>query len=71
MQILKFKTSVKNGIIHVPKRLQKQVPDRAQIIIFPEVSQPKDDFIAYLMKHPLRIPDFQPLKREEIYDRTL
>ncbi len=71
MKILKFKASVKDGIIRIPKQLRKQAPTRAQIIIFPEISQPKDDFIAHLLKHPLRIPDFQPLKREEIYDRTL
>ncbi|NOZ71345.1 MAG: hypothetical protein GXP38_05435 [Chloroflexi bacterium] len=71
MQILKFKASVKNGIIRVPKQFQKQLPDRVQIIIFPEASKHKEDFIAQLLKHPLHIPDFQPLRREEIYDRTL
>ena len=71
MQILKFKASVKNGVIHIPKQFQQQLPERVQIIIFPETTRPKDDFIAHLLNHPLRVPDFQPLKREEIYDRAL
>lgn len=29
-----------------------------------------DNFIDYLLDHPLSIPDFTPLTREEIYDRN-
>ncbi len=70
MQALKFKATVKNGMIRIPERYQDQIPDQVRVIIFPERRSPGDDFIADLLAHPLYRPGFRPLKREEIHDRS-
>lgn len=35
-----------------------------------EAKTPSPGFLQHLLDNPLQIPDFKPLKREEIYDRN-
>jgi len=75
MQALKFKASVKDGMIRIPTRYRAQVPAKVKIILFPlidqEKEQKKDDFIGYLLANPLIKPGFRPFSREELHGRSL
>ncbi len=69
MYAIEFQTHVKDGTIQIPPQYQDQLQDNVRVIILVEPSSPAHTFIDQLLAQPLRIPDFQPLSREEIYAR--
>lgn len=70
MQIIEFRTKVKNGIIQIPARFKDQLAEDVQVILISKSeksSQP--DIIDELMSHPLQVKRFKPLTRDEAYTR--
>lgn len=72
MTTIEFQTRIDNGSIVIPERFRERI--RGTVHVKVEVEEveasEEDDFITYLMHNPLHIPDFKPLTRDEIYDRT-
>ncbi len=70
MFAIEFQTTVKNGIIEIPRQYLRNLPNRVRVILLvEEASQTTTDFIDQLLAHPVRVKDFRPLTREEIYAR--
>ena len=71
MHILKFEASVRNGLIQIPDKYREQIPERVKIILFPKERRAQEDYVTWLLDHPLQAPGFRPLSREEIHERAL
>ncbi len=70
MYAVEFRTKMTDGIIRVPERYRKKMRNSVKVILLAEdTSDTSSDMIGQLLAYPLRLPDFIPLKREEIYDR--
>ncbi|MEM2057206.1 MAG: hypothetical protein QXO76_02975 [Thermoproteota archaeon] len=70
MQAIEFQTTIKNGIIEIPRQYLKNLSDRVRVILLVEQT-PKTtmNLIDQLLAHPVRVQGFRPLTREEIYAR--
>lgn len=70
MQAIEFQTTIKNGIIEIPRQYLKNLSDRVRVILLVEQA-PKTtvNLIDQLLAHPVRVQDFRPLTRQEIYAR--
>jgi|GEM_PF-397046 len=73
MQAVEFKTKTKKGVIEIPSELKISPDKEIKVIIMYEDNLTTDrdirkgDFISELLANPLKIADFKPLHREEIY----
>ena len=71
MYAFEFKTKIKNGMIEIPERFRKSLKDNVKVILLAEyLTDTSSDIIEELLNSPLKITDFIPFKREEIYDRS-
>lgn len=71
MYAVEFRTKVKNGVIKIPEKYMKKLKYSVKVILLTEDTDDTTcDMIENLLKSPLKIPDFRPFKREEIYDRS-
>ncbi|MEM4203659.1 MAG: hypothetical protein QXS54_06285 [Candidatus Methanomethylicaceae archaeon] len=70
MQAIEFQTTIKNGIIEIPRQYLKNLFNRVRVILLVEQT-PKTttNLIDQLLAHPVRVQGFRPLTREEIYAR--
>lgn len=70
MLAIEFQTTVKNGIIEVPRQHLRNLTNRVRVILLVE-EPPKTtmNFIDQLLVHPMHVKGFRPLTREEIYAR--
>jgi len=68
MHAIEFQTTIKNGIIEIPRQYLRNLSNRVRVILLVEQT-PKTtvNFIDQLLAHPVRVPGFRPLTREEIY----
>jgi len=70
MYAAEFRTRIKNGIIEVPEVYKKRFKTNVKVIILAdEKAESPSDIIDELLRSPVKMPNFIPLKREEIYDR--
>lgn len=74
MKAVEFQTIVENGSIEIPPDLQGQIVGPVRVIVLTEEKQSKepnnlDDAIGRLLANPIRLAAFEPLTREQIYDR--
>lgn len=69
MYAIEFQTTIKNGIIEIPRRYLKNLSNRVRVILLIEETPNKTsvNFIDQLLAHPVRVEGFRPLTREEIY----
>ena len=72
MTTIEFQTRIDNGSILIPEQFRDQIKGSARVtvVIDENVTGEAEDFIQYLMRNPLHIPDFKPMTRDEIYDRN-
>lgn len=72
MTTIEFQTRIDNGSILIPEQFRERIKGIARITVEIEEDAPgkEEDFIQYLMRNPLEIPDFKPMTRDEIYDRN-
>ena len=71
MQAIEFKTKIKNGKIVIPEKFRKKLEENVKVIVLSEeYATEASNIIDDLIKSPLKIKNFQPMTREEIYDRT-
>jgi|YNPNPStandDraft_1061719.scaffolds.fasta_scaffold08828_3 hypothetical protein len=71
MLAIEFQTTVKNGIIEIPRQYLGNLTDRVRVILLVEET-PKTtvNFIEHLLAHPVQVKGFRPLTRQEIYARS-
>lgn len=70
MYAIEFRAKIKNGVIEIPPRHRDQLKDEVRVIILSEEREPQGNMIERLFNSPLRLRDFKPLSREEIYGRS-
>lgn len=71
MYAIEFKTKIKNGMIEIPEKFRRKLKDNVKVILLTDyVMDKSSDIIEELLESPLKISDFRPYKREEIYDRS-
>ncbi|MFQ6016068.1 MAG: hypothetical protein ACE5NP_11580 [Anaerolineae bacterium] len=70
MYAIEFQTTVKNGIIEIPRKYLKNITNRVRVILLvEETSKTTVNFIDQLLAQPVRVEGFHPLTREEVYAR--
>lgn len=70
MQAVEFQTTIKNGTIEIPQNLRDQIGSRVRVIVLSvEHRTTATTAIDELLAHPVKVPGFQPLTREEAHAR--
>ena len=69
MYAVEFDTNVKNGIINIPEEYKDRFKERVRVILMAEEETIATNFIDELLEKPVKEADFQPMNREEIYER--
>ena len=71
MYAVEFRAKIKDGIIEIPKEYINKLKDNVKVIILSEEEHEISvDIIDSLINSPIKIKNFKPLLREEIYDRN-
>lgn len=68
MEAIEFKTKIKNGIIQIPKKYKQRTGNTVKVIIISEQGTKQADIIDKLLANPIKLKDFSPFLREEIYE---
>lgn len=69
MQAVEFRTSIKNGAIHVPEEFRNKIRGQVRVILLTdEYEATRPNLIDHLLENPLKIDDFSPLSRNDIYE---
>ncbi|GAB6058429.1 hypothetical protein [Desulfonatronum parangueonense] len=70
MQAIEFKTKIKDGCIYIPERYKNKISSNVKVILLTEQTMDDDmDFIDEIIKNPIKLNSFVPLKRDAIYER--
>ncbi len=69
MEVIEFKTRIKNGNIIIPEKYKTKTADSVKVIIISEKIIKREDIIDNLLENPIKIHNFSPFSRKEIYDR--
>ncbi len=70
MYAFEFQAKPKNGRIEIPVEYQDKISGTVRVIILSsEHSVGAAGMIDRLLERPLEIEDFEPLTREEVYER--
>lgn len=70
MYAIEFKAKIKNGIIYIPKEYRDKLQENVKVIVLKDEEEGKSaNMIDRLFEAPLKINNFRPLLREEIYER--
>ncbi|MDD3827090.1 MAG: hypothetical protein PHY79_14080 [Anaerolineae bacterium] len=75
MYTIEFQTKIENGTIRIPEehsvRLREQgISEAVRVILYVPGQEYDVDYVERLMSQPIRLDDFVPLRRSEIYDRA-
>lgn len=69
MHAIEFQTRVENGHIEIPTEFQGQLAGCVRVIVLAEDQQSNTDLLDQLLANPIKLKNFEPLTREEIYER--
>ena len=68
---VEFTTQIQDGVIEVPEAHRERFKDNVRVILLAEEEMHEDgDMISKLLAHPLNVPDFTPLTREDAHARS-
>lgn len=70
MYAVEFQAKVKNGTIEIPEVYRNRFKERVRVILLAEEEDATVNLIDQLLQHPLKVADFKPLAREDIYERS-
>lgn len=70
MHVVEFQAKIRNGTIEIPKEYRTRFKERVRVILLAEEESTATNFIDHLLQHPIHIAGFEPLTRDEIYERT-
>jgi len=69
MKAIEFQTRVENGAIRIPEEYKTQLTGKVRVVVMIEDRPMENSIIKELLANPLKVPDFKPLTRDEIYER--
>ncbi len=69
MEVIEFKARIKDGNIRIPEKYKTKTADSVKVIIISEKIIRETDIIDDLLANPIKIHNFSPFSRKEIYDR--
>ena len=69
MEVIEFKSKIKNGIIRIPEKYKQKMGNTVKVIVITEKKAKQADIIDNLLSNPIKSKDFSPFLREEIYER--
>jgi hypothetical protein len=71
MITVEFQATIENGTIKIPEQYQQQLKQLniVKVTLQQETSEQVENYLQYLLKHPLKVEELIPIKREEIYER--
>ena len=69
MEAIEFKSKIKNGIIQIPKKYKQKIGNTVKVIVMTEKKTKQADIIDNLLANPIKLKNFSPFLREEIYER--
>ena len=74
MYAVEFEAKIENGHIHVPEQFTKRFSKGVRVILLTmdstaDVKELQSNLIEQLLANPIDIPQFHPMKRDEIYVR--
>ncbi len=59
-------------MIEIPEKFRKKLKNNVKVILLTEyIEDSESDLIEELLESPLKLTDFVPYKREEIYTRIV
>lgn len=68
MKAIEFETQVRNGRIELPEKFKDELTGSVRVILLIEEPSGKPDALEELMANPIKVENFKPLTREEIYE---
>jgi len=68
MEAFEFKTKIKDGTIQVPRKYTGGTSSTVKVIILSNQRSKQPDMVEDLLTHPVRVDNFKPLSRDEIYE---
>lgn len=68
MYKIEFQAKIKNGMIEIPKEHKEKLNENVKVTIWAEGEKNKVNFIDKLLNSPLKVANFKPFTREEIYE---
>ncbi len=69
MKAIEFQTRVENGAIPIPEEYKADLTGNIRVVVMMEDRPMERSIIKELLANPLKVPDFKPLTRDEIYER--
>jgi hypothetical protein len=70
MHAVEFKAKIKNGMIEIPSQYKDKLKEIVRVIILTDDSEATTNLIDQLLASPLKVKNFKPLSRAEVYERT-
>jgi len=67
MQAIEFQTRIEDGAILIPEEYRDELSGTVRVIVMKEDRTEGSSMIEELLANPLRIADFKPLTRDEVY----
>ena len=68
MYTIEFESYIENGFIKIPAASIKKLAGKVKVIIRQKQSENSTNYIDELLESPLKVDNFTPLTREEIYE---
>lgn len=68
MRAIEFETRVKDGNIEIPEEFRDQLHGPVRVTVLLEQKPAQPDMLEQLWINPIKVENFKPLTREEIYE---
>ena len=69
MYAIEFQTRVMNGSIEIPDEFKDKLAGLVRVIVLTKEKAAENDMISRLLASPIKLENFKPLTREEIYEQ--
>lgn len=70
MYVIEFQTTIKDGVIEIPRKYLKNLLRRVRVLLLADRPlETTENFIDRLLAQPVRMESFRPLTREEAHAR--
>jgi len=68
MYAIEFESNIESGFIKIPTNHLVNLAGKVKVIILAEKSKKPTNYLDELLESPLKVENFTPLKRDEIYE---
>ena len=69
MSTIEFQATVTNGSIDIPEQYRNKVKGNVHVILVEEAAAERLDIIEQLLDNPLKVEEFKPFTRDELYEQ--